>query len=222
MAKFTGNHQRASTLRLEPVNCDRPGTNVEASPRIFGWPEFWVQGCAGAPELRATQFFVCKKLSDWPSFKNICGKALTCAITLYTEASLAEAVFLLRRIGPVHNGYTRSAALVRQMTLVFRLTVQTATSSGDSGCIAAVIEMLVPALTQQQSVFVHQLVQEYGETGASAIKLENEILRTESGSRYVDVADKPSEVPSLEVTRKIMKDLRDWWARRSSKSGRVN
>jgi hypothetical protein len=33
------------------------------------------------------------------------------------------------------------------------------------------MEMLVPALTQQQSVFVHQLVQEYGETVASAIKL---------------------------------------------------
>jgi hypothetical protein len=139
-------------------------------------------------------------VSDWPSYKNICGKALTCAITLYTEASLAEAVFLLRRIGPVDNGYAYSAALVRQITylgaapsrnyvffthmgpqpigipklllrLIFRLTVQTAVASGGSGCIAAAMEMLVPALTQQQSVFVHQLVQEYGETGTSAIKL---------------------------------------------------
>jgi hypothetical protein len=57
------------------------------------------------------------------------------------------------------------------LCLVFRITAQTAIATGDSGCIAAAMEMLVPALTQQQSVFVHQLVQEYGEIGASAIKL---------------------------------------------------
>ncbi|KAJ7106753.1 hypothetical protein C8R44DRAFT_886013 [Mycena epipterygia] len=239
-------------------------------------------GCQ-SEERSDAQFSVCKKcnenvsrkvyycsrpcqVSDWPSHKKICGKALTCAIvkdvTLYTKASLAEAVFLLRRIGPAHNGYARSAALVRQITyldatssrdyvfftpmgpqpvgipkfllrLVFRLTVQTAMATGDPGCIAAVMEMLVPALPQQQSAFVHQLVQEYGETGAAAIKLvqaqlsapsageavtrwENEFLKTESGSRYVDVADKPSEVSSLEVTRRVIKDLREWWPRRSS------
>ncbi|KAJ7437419.1 hypothetical protein FB451DRAFT_1570700 [Mycena latifolia] len=241
-------------------------------------------GCQ-SEERSDAQFSVCKKcnenvsrkvyycsrpcqVSDWPSHKKICGKALTCAIvkdvTLYTEASLAEAVLLLRRIGPAHNGYARSAALVRQITyldatpsrdyvfftsmgpqpvgipkflrrFVFRLTVQTAMATGDPGCIAAVMEMLVPALTQQHE-FVHQLVQEYGETGASAIKLvqaqlsapcageavtrwENEFLRTESGSCYVDVADKPSEVSPLEVTRRVIKDLREWWSRRSSKPG---
>ncbi|KAJ7873685.1 hypothetical protein B0H13DRAFT_2552290 [Mycena leptocephala] len=136
------------------------------------------------------------------------GEALTCAIvkdvtltlTRYTEVSLSKAVFFLRRIGPAHNGYTHSAALVRRITyldatpsrdyvfftpmgsqpvgipkfllrLVFRLAVQTAMATGDPGCIAAVMEILVPALPQQQGVFVYQLVQEYEEAGATAIKL---------------------------------------------------
>ncbi|KAJ7346436.1 hypothetical protein DFH08DRAFT_810263 [Mycena albidolilacea] len=51
--------------------------------------------------------------------KMICGKELTSTIVqspaLYTEESLADAVFLLRRIGPARGGYVRSHALVHQM-----------------------------------------------------------------------------------------------------------
>ncbi|KAJ6550456.1 hypothetical protein DFH09DRAFT_1086715 [Mycena vulgaris] len=222
-------------------------------------------GCR-SEERSDTQFSVCKKcnekvsrkvyygsrpcqVSDWPTHKKICDKALICAIVknvtpphwgiasgssvpLAAHWASTQRIRPFSRSCPADNPVGIPKFLPR---LVFRLTVQTAMATGDSGCIAAVMEMLVPALTQQQSAFVHQLVQEYGETGGSAIKLvqaqpsapsaceavtrrENEFLRTESGSRFVDVADKLAEVPSLEVTRKVITDPRDWWPRRSSKA----
>ncbi|KAJ7347550.1 hypothetical protein DFH08DRAFT_960864 [Mycena albidolilacea] len=92
----------------------------------------------------------------------------------------AEAVFLLRRIGPVHNGYARSAALVRQITYLgatpSRDYVFFAPMGPQPTGILEFLRRLVFSLTVQtamaiERVCARQLVQEYGETSTSASKL---------------------------------------------------
>ncbi|KAJ7149597.1 hypothetical protein C8R46DRAFT_1198624 [Mycena filopes] len=173
-------------------------------------------GCR-QPEVDGVHFEVCRKCNDkvgrkvfycsrpcqishWPNHKKICGKELT-PITaqnhsLQTDESLAEAAFLLRRIGPARDGYTRSPALLRQIMyldatpgrdyvfftpngprpintidfvvrLVYRFTIQTAMTTGDVQCIMAVGEMIIPALPDSEA-FVEQFVAEYGDAGRLA------------------------------------------------------
>ncbi|KAJ7750817.1 hypothetical protein B0H16DRAFT_1841998 [Mycena metata] len=163
--------------------------------------------CKKCNERMSRKIYYCSKtcqMLDWPTHKRICGKELTCAIienlTLHTESSVVDAVFLLRRMGPTREGYTRSPALVRQMLFIdsnpgrdyvffsptgpqpigmpeflsrlfFRLAMQTAMATGDPECIAALIEVIIPRLSAEQSFVVDQLVQEYGEADAHSGQL---------------------------------------------------
>ncbi|KAF8153536.1 hypothetical protein K438DRAFT_373994 [Mycena galopus ATCC 62051] len=238
--------------------------------------------CKKCNEKMSRQVYYCSRpcqISQWPIHKKICGKELTLAIDenpAYTEGSLAEAIFLLRRIGPARDGYVRSPALVRQiqyldvisecdyvffsptgpnvitiptflLRLVFRLTIQTASVTGDSGCIEALSE-LVLQLCHGVPRFLDQFVAEYGIVAASAAqdhlagrtKLSaksmdrwgTEFLASAAGSKYANIAENPanvpeslnrrsgyerdlSEVPSFEVTRNVITDLRKWWPQRS-------
>ncbi|KAJ7091806.1 hypothetical protein C8R44DRAFT_750436 [Mycena epipterygia] len=166
------------------------------------------------------KIYYCSKtcqILDWPTHKHVCGKEVTCAIiqnlTLHTESSLADAVFLLRRMGPARGGYTRSPSLVRQMVyidanpgrdyvffsptgpqrigmpeflshLFFRLAMQTAMVTGDRGCISALIEVIVLGLGKEQGFVADQFVKEYGEPGESAVKL----VRAQIESRIVSTS----------------------------------
>ncbi|KAF8168804.1 hypothetical protein K438DRAFT_1774584 [Mycena galopus ATCC 62051] len=126
--------------------------------------------CKKCNEKISRQVYYCSRacqIAHWPNHKKVCGKELPLAVvqnpTVYTQDSLAQAVFLLRRIGPARDGYTRSPALVRQILyldvvpsceyaffsptgprpmqiqkflsrLVFRLAAQTAMTAGDPDC----------------------------------------------------------------------------------------
>jgi hypothetical protein len=223
---------------------------------------------------------VCQ-ISHWPNHKKIYGRELTPAAveipSIHTEASLADAVFLLERMGPARDGYTRSPALIRQMQyldavptpdyvffsptgpkpfmiplfllrLVLRLTVQTAIATGDHGCIGALTEVVVECFQDDPKGFLAQFVAEFGDVAASNAKAvqarldrrapakviqpkaegysvfipagklitrwKNEFVRSKVGSRYAIIANEPTE-GSVEVTRKVITDLREWWPRRS-------
>ncbi|KAJ6550319.1 hypothetical protein B0H19DRAFT_1074177 [Mycena capillaripes] len=153
--------------------------------------------CKNCNNTMSRKVFNCSRQcqrSEWPNHKKICGKEVTPLdvqnVTLPSEGSLGEAVFFLRRIGPVQNGYKRSPALLRQMQyldacpsddyvffsptgpyqfrlpifllrLVFRLSVQTAMATGDVQCIRAICELL-PNDQDAQTVFSELLVEECG------------------------------------------------------------
>ncbi|KAJ7186365.1 hypothetical protein C8R46DRAFT_274460 [Mycena filopes] len=241
-------------------------------------------GCS-QPEADGVHFEVCKKcnekagrkvfycsrqcqISHWPNHKKICGKELTPTTaqnhSLHTDESLAEAVFLLRRIDPARDGYTRSPALLRQIMyldatpgrdyvffspngprpastidfvvrLVYRLTIQTAMTTGDAKCIMALAEMTFPMFPE---AFVEQFVAEYGDPGRFAANFvranagrspfsgetvgrwSGEFLKTASGSRYAKIPKtttvwpEPVETPA-DVRREAIVALREWWPRRS-------
>ncbi|KAJ7928720.1 hypothetical protein B0H13DRAFT_1860296 [Mycena leptocephala] len=104
--------------------------------------------------------------------------------------------------------------------------MQTAMATGDRECIAALIEAIILGLSEEQGFVADQLVKEYGEAGASAVKAQIdsravstgpmltrwmiEFLNTEAGSHYLHVANKHPEEPPLEVRRKAITDLRAW------------
>ncbi|KAJ6565027.1 hypothetical protein DFH09DRAFT_1082135 [Mycena vulgaris] len=59
--------------------------------------------------------------SDWSDHKRICGKALISdpgELSTQNEASFADDLFHLRKIGPALNGYQRSPALLRPIELL--------------------------------------------------------------------------------------------------------
>ncbi|KAF7351840.1 MYND-type domain-containing protein [Mycena venus] len=256
-------------------------------------------GCRRSERDGDPRFMVCKKcnqklshkvhycsracqISHWPNHKKICGKELTPAAveipSIHTEASLADAVFLLERMGPARDGYTRSPALILQMQyldavptrdyvffyptgpkpfmiplfllrLVLRLTVQTAICAGDRACIGALSEVVVECFQDDSSAFLAQFVAEFGDIAATKAKAvqaqldsrdaatvikpqaegytvftpagklitrwKDEFVRSKVGSRYAIIADEPTGGPSVEVTRKVITDLREWWPRRS-------
>ncbi|KAJ6560596.1 hypothetical protein DFH09DRAFT_1483239 [Mycena vulgaris] len=177
-------------------------------------------GCRHSERDDDPRFMVCKKcnqqlshkvyycsracqISHWPNHKKICGKELTPAAveipSIHTEASLADAVFLLERMGPARDGYTRSPALIRQMQyldavptrdyvffsptgpkpfmiplfllrLVLRLTVQMAIATGDRACIGALTEVVVECFQGDSNAFLAQFVAEFGDVAASKAK----------------------------------------------------
>ncbi|KAK7036090.1 MYND-type domain-containing protein [Favolaschia claudopus] len=167
-------------------------------------------GCK-QPENDGARFSVCKncnnkvsrkvyycsrtcQISYWPEHKKVCGKQLDNTIiqnpTLRTPASLADDVFLLRRIGPARDGYVRSPALLRQIQyldiapfrdyaffsltgpkpvavlafiprLVYRLTIQTAMCTGDSRCVAGICQVALNSGAYGDE-FMQQIIAEYG------------------------------------------------------------
>lgn len=118
-----------------------------------------------------------------------------------TESSFADAVFLLRKIGPAINGYEQSPALVRQIQYlnvvstreyahftpsgphpvsfpsflirsIFRLTCQIAMTTGDVECIAVLCEALINQYPPEiAGSRAVQLSAEYGVDVVSAIKI---------------------------------------------------
>ncbi|KAF8158766.1 hypothetical protein K438DRAFT_1776912 [Mycena galopus ATCC 62051] len=188
------------------------------------------RGCEGCQrvEIDGARFGVCKECKDnmsrevfycsrpcqvahWSTHKIICGKQLTCdsaalrISTLYTEKAFAEAVFLLRRIGPARDGFTRSPALERQIQfldgvpsteyasfsptgprqikittfisrLIFRLAVETAACTGDAGCIAVLSHTLVRSFQDERRLFIPQFVAEFGDVAASAANAVQALL----------------------------------------------
>ncbi|KAJ7438154.1 hypothetical protein FB451DRAFT_1304167 [Mycena latifolia] len=246
-------------------------------------PRFMV--CQKCIQKVSQKVYYCSRacqVSHWPNHKKICGKELTPAAveipSIHTEASLADAVFLLERMGPARDGYTRSPALIRQMQyldavptrdyvffsptgpkpfmiplfllrLVLRLTVQTAMATGDRACIGALTEVVVECFQDDSNAFLAQFVAEFGDVAASKAKAvqaqldsretatviqpqaqgstlltlagklimrwTDEFVRSKVGSRYAIIANEPTERPSVEVARKVITDLREWWPRRS-------
>ncbi|KAJ7773869.1 hypothetical protein B0H16DRAFT_1763368 [Mycena metata] len=155
------------------------------------------KNCNEQPVCR--KIYYCSRacqVSDWPKHKKICGKDVTTEViqettVIRTEASLANAVNLLQRMGPAIGEYKRSPSLIRQIeyldvvpardyvffsstgprpfTLpcfvqrtVFRFVCQIAMSTGDPECIAAICEVLLPADTPEDEAFAEQLRAEYG------------------------------------------------------------
>ncbi|KAF8208042.1 hypothetical protein K438DRAFT_1961555 [Mycena galopus ATCC 62051] len=246
-------------------------------------PRFMV--CQKCNQRLAHKVYYCSRtcqISHWPNHKAICGQELTPATvgipSIHTEMSLADAVFLLERMGPARDGYTRSPTLILQIQyldavpmrdyvffsltgpkpfkvpvflwrLIFRLTVQTAIATGDRACIGALAEVVVEYFQEDSHAFLAQFVAEFGDIAASKAKAvqaklesrdpaaviqphgggytvftsagklitrwENEFVRSKVGSRYAIIANQPTEGPSVEVTRKVISDLREWWPRRS-------
>ncbi|KAJ7096564.1 hypothetical protein B0H15DRAFT_825632 [Mycena belliarum] len=170
---------------LKPINSKKKGSELQSAAPVYRLGSL-CESCE-QEEQPGTRFSVCKnckdvmsrkiyycsrecQLYDWPAHKKICGKELAVDTVHETsEASLADAVFLLRRIGPALNGYQRSPALLLQIQildvtpsreyclfsslgpqpiaiphfiprLVFRLACQTAMSTGDAECIVAICE----------------------------------------------------------------------------------
>ena len=123
------------------------------------------------------------------------------------------------------------------LRLVLRLTVQTASATGDPGCIAALSEVVFQCFGYASTAALDQFVAEYGDAAASATKAlqgrtdaggglfrpagklitrwKNQFLRSEAGSKYARIENEPPEGPSVEVKRKVITDLREWWPRRS-------
>ncbi|KAJ7764018.1 hypothetical protein DFH07DRAFT_1059220 [Mycena maculata] len=246
-------------------------------------PRFMV--CKKCNQKLSHQVYYCSRtcqISHWPNHKKICGKELTSAAveipSIHTEASLTDSVFLLERMGPARDGYTRSPALIRQMQyldavpmrdyvffsrtgpkplmiplfllrLVLRLTVQTAIATGDRACIGALTEVVVECFQDNSNAFLAQFVAEFGDIAAFTAKAvrvqldsrdpatvikpqaegytvftpagklttcwKDEFLRAKVGSHYAIIANEPTEGPSVEVRRKVITDLREWWPRRS-------
>ncbi|KAJ7261678.1 hypothetical protein C8J57DRAFT_1232523 [Mycena rebaudengoi] len=141
-------------------------------------------------------------MSHWQNHKQICGKELTPAtiqlLLIHTEASLADAVFLLERMGPARVGYARSSALVRQIlyldatpsTRLCVLLSRRSSANHDSlippppsppphradgkrhrrPSIAALSEVVVQCPGYASTAFLDQFVAEYGDAAASATK----------------------------------------------------
>ncbi|KAJ6453157.1 hypothetical protein C8R45DRAFT_1223297 [Mycena sanguinolenta] len=162
--------------------------------------------CKRCHEKLSRQVFYCSRScqkAHWPHHKKVCGKVHTLEgtrnPTLHTEQTLADAVFLLRRMGPPRDGYTRPSALLRQMQyldaypqinyvyfrptgplslliprfldrLIFRVALQMAMATGDFGCIFALSDVVLPDFQHAPMPFVDQFVAEYGFAGERAVK----------------------------------------------------
>ncbi|KAF7348074.1 MYND-type domain-containing protein [Mycena sanguinolenta] len=220
VVKYHGSKSTSTTL-------DWPGTPKRATkatvkspsgkPTVYCMPRE-CDGCR-EPERAGDKFSFCKRCMEklsrqvfycsrscqkahWPHHKKVCGKAHTPEgtqnPTLHTEQTLADAVFLLRRMGPPRDGFRRSSALLRQMQyldtspeinyvffrptgplllmipgfldrLIFRLALQMAMATGDPGCIFALSDVVLPDF-QHAPMFVDQFVAEHGYMGERAVK----------------------------------------------------
>ncbi|KAJ6543153.1 hypothetical protein B0H19DRAFT_1268313 [Mycena capillaripes] len=124
------------TIPKKPTKKKSEGESPDAAP-VYRQAHV-CDGC-GEPEREGVRFSVCRtcnekksrkvfycsrrcQISHWPNHKPICGKEFTIEAVhdpmLQTEASLAEEVFLLRRVGPTSARYTRSPMESQSTTLV--------------------------------------------------------------------------------------------------------
>ncbi|KAJ6562135.1 hypothetical protein B0H19DRAFT_93225 [Mycena capillaripes] len=115
--------------------------------------------------------------------------------------------------------------------LILRLARQIAMTTGDPECIAAVCELVLAGDPDIFLPLTEQLSAEYGVDAGAVFKAAelrreqhphhlsailvwaNEFLNSEYGSRHADLWEL-SKAPSLELTRKVIQDLRAWWKSR--------
>ncbi|KAJ7661140.1 hypothetical protein B0H17DRAFT_1212328 [Mycena rosella] len=168
----------------EPVY--RPGAFCEGC-REGERPDGRFSVCKTCNEKMSRKIYYCSRSCRSLTGLAICGKEFTPDFihnkAIETEASFADAIFLLRRIGPAADGYERTPALLRQiqylnvtqqreytlftsagprptsiprfiMRLVFRLACQIAMTTGDPECIAAVCEVLLSDPTWADQISV--------------------------------------------------------------------
>ncbi|KAJ7821136.1 hypothetical protein B0H14DRAFT_3471816 [Mycena olivaceomarginata] len=114
--------------------------------------------------------------------------------TFYTKNTLAEATFLLRRIGPASNRFVRSPALIKitisVARLIFYLAIQTAICTSDAGFIAVLGELLVRKFPRSE-FGGNVAASAVNATGLSTDQWEAELFTSDLGARYARLMSRP-------------------------------